>query len=84
MEAKALVDTLGNTLAEIQTQTLGYTLAEVEAKGLVDTLRHRIAEEVGTFYNTVGEVEAEVLVNKVVSRIAVVRVKTLGHNLTEV
>ena len=78
MEGKALVDTLGNTLAEIQTQTLGYTLAEVEAKALVDTLRHRIAEEVGTFYNTVGKVEAGVLVNKVPPKIAVLRVKTLG------
>ena len=50
----------------------------------MDTLRDGIAEEVETFYNTVGEVEAEVLVNKVPPKIAVLRVKTLGHNLTEV
>jgi len=31
----------------------------------------------------VGELEAEVLVNKVAPRIAVMRVKTLGHKLTE-
>ena len=84
VEAKALVDTLANTLAEIQMQTLGYTLAEVEAKVLVDTLRDGIAGEVETFYNTVSKVKADVLVGKVARRIAVLSVKTLGHNLTEV
>ena len=62
VEAKALVDTLAHTLAEIEMQTLGYTLAEAEAKALVDTLGDRVADEVKTFYNTVGEV---VLVNQV-------------------
>jgi len=65
-------------------QTLGETLAEVEAKELKDTLRDGIAQEVETFYNTVGELEAEVLVNKVANKIAVLRGKTLGHKLTKV
>ena len=56
----------------------------MEAKAIVDTLRDRIAEEVKTFYNTVGEVEGEVLVNKVAPRLAMVRVKTLRDKLTEV
>ena len=56
----------------------------MQAKALVDTLKDRIAEEVKTFYNTVGQVEAEVLVNKFTPIIAVQRVKTLGHKLTEV
>ena len=50
---------------------------------MVDILRDRIAEKVQTFYNTVGEVEAELLVNKVAPRIALVRCKTLRHKLTE-
>ena len=49
----------------------------------MDTLKDRIAEKVETFYNTVGEVEAEPLVNKVSNRMAVIRVKTLGQKLTE-
>ena len=65
-------------------QPLVYTLAEVQAKALVDTLKDRIAEKVETFYNTVGQVEAQLLVNKVANRIAVIRVKTLGQKLTEV
>ena len=56
----------------------------MQAKALVDTLKDRIAEKVETFYNTVGEVEAEPLVNKVSNRMAVIRVKTLGQKLTEV
>ena len=71
-EDKALVDTLANILAEIRMQTLGLTLAEVEAKGLVKTLKDRIAQEVETFYNTVYEGEAELLVNKVANRILVI------------
>ena len=56
----------------------------MEAKAIVDTLRDRIAEEVKTFYDTVGEMEGEVLVNKVAPRIAMVTVKTLRDKLTEV
>ena len=56
----------------------------MEVEAVVDILRDSIAEEVETFYNTVGEVEAELLVNKVAPRIAVVRCKTLRHKLTEV
>ena len=65
-------------------QPLGYTLTEVQAKALVDTLKDRIVEKVETFYNTVGEVEAELLVNKMANRMAVIRVKALGQKLTEV
>lgn len=71
-------------LAERQMQPLGYTLAEVQAKALVDTLKERIVEKVEIFYNTVGEVEAEPLVNKMANRIAVIRVKTLGQKLIKV
>ena len=53
-------------------------------KALVDTLKDLIADEVETFYNTVSEVKAELLVNKVANRIAVIRVKTLRQKLTEV
>ena len=71
-------------LAERQMQPLGYTLAEVQAKALVDTLKERIVEKVEIFYNTVGEVKAEPLVNKMANRIAVIRVKTLGQKLIKV
>ena len=70
--------------AEKQMQPLGYTVAEVQAKALVDKLKDRIAEKVETFYNKVGQVEAQLLVNKVANRMAVIRVKTLGQKLTEV
>ena len=50
----------------------------------MDTLGDRIAEEVKIFYDTVGEMEGEVLVNKVAPRIAMVTVKTLRDKLTEV
>ena len=72
-EEKALDHKLANILAEIQIQTLG--------KAVVDTLKDRIAEKVKTFYNTVGKVEAELLVNKVANRIAVIRVKIVGQKL---
>ena len=65
-------------------QPLGYTLAEVQAKALVDTLKDRIAEKFETFYNTVGQVETQLLVNKVANRMAVIRVKTLAQKVTEV
>ena len=65
-------------------QPLGYTVAEVQAKALVDKLKDRIAEKVETFYNKVGQVEAQLLVNKVANRIAVIRVKTLGQKLNGV
>ena len=42
-----------------------------------------MAEQVQTFYNTVGEVKAEVLVIKAVSRIAFVRVKPHDDRLTK-
>jgi len=41
MEAKELVGTLANTLAETEMQTLGETLADLEAKALVDTVRDK-------------------------------------------
>ena len=56
----------------------------MEAKALVETLGDKIADQVQTFYNTVGEVKAEVLVIKVDSRIAVLRVKPHEDRLTKV
>ena len=49
----------------------------------MESLGHRIAEEVGTLYNTLGEVKAEVLVNKVAARKALLRLGTLADKLTE-
>ena len=56
----------------------------MKAKALVETLWHRIEEEVGTLYNTVGEVEADVLVNKVARRLALLRLRTLADKLTDI
>ena len=80
-EEKALDHKLANILAEIQIQTLGKKLADVQAKAAVDTLKDRIAEKVKTSYNTVGKVEAELLVNKVATRIAVIRLKIPAQKL---
>ena len=56
----------------------------MKAKALVETLWHRIEEEVGTLYNTVGEVEADVLVNKVARRLALLKLSTLTDKLTDI
>ena len=56
----------------------------MEDKAIVDTLGHRIAEKVRTFFNTLAKAAAEVLVNKVAPMIAVVTVRTLGEKLTKV
>ena len=53
------------------------------ARGLVETLAEEIAKRVETLYSTVGEVDAEVLLNKVASSKAVVRVSTLADKLTK-
>ena len=37
----------------------------------MDIMAHRRAEEVGILYNTVGEVEAELLVNKVAPKVKI-------------
>ena len=56
----------------------------MEANALVDNLAENIANQVQTFYNTVGEVKAEVLVFKVASKIAVLSGKPHEHMLTKV
>ena len=50
----------------------------------MDTLWYRIEEEVGTLYNTVGELEADVLVNKVARLFALFTLKTLGDKVNEI
>ena len=84
VQTKPLVDTLANTLAQIHIKTLGWTRADVKAKVLVDTLWYRIEEEVGTLYNTVGEVEANVLVNRVARRFALFTLKTLADKVNKI
>ena len=54
------------------------------ARGRVDTLAEEKAKKVETFHSTVGEVDAEVLLNKVASSKALVRVSTLADKLTKV
>ena len=56
----------------------------MQANALVDTLGDKITDQVQTFYNTVGEVKAEVLVLKVALRIAVLRCKPHKDKLTKV
>ena len=56
----------------------------MKAKALVKTLWDRIEEEGGTLYNTAGMVEADVLVNKVARRLALLRLRKLGDKLTEI
>ena len=55
----------------------------MEANALVDTLADRIANQVQKFYNTVGEVKAEVLFFKVALRIAVLTGKPHEDMLTK-
>ena len=56
----------------------------MKVKSLEETLWRRIEEEVRTLYNTVGEVEADVLVNKVARRLALLRLRTLADKLTDI
>ena len=56
----------------------------MEANALVDTLGEKIADQVQTLYNTVGEVKAEVFVINVALRIAVLRCKPHEDMLTKV
>ena len=49
----------------------------------MDTLAEEIAKKIEIFQSTVREVEAEVLLNKVASSKAVVRVSTLADKLTK-
>ena len=49
----------------------------------MDTLAEEKAKKVETFHSTVGEVDPEVLLNKVASSKAVVRVSTLADKLTK-
>ena len=56
----------------------------MQAKPLVDTLGNKKADQVQTFYNTVGEVKAVVFVIKVALRIAVLKDKAHEDRLTKV
>ena len=55
----------------------------MEANALVDTQADKIANQVQKFYNTVGDMKAEVLVFKVASRIAVLSGKPHEDTLTK-
>ena len=67
VEAEALVDTLADTLAEVEAETLGVTLGDVEAEALVDTLADTPAEvESETLGDALGDAEAEALVDTLV------------------
>ena len=55
----------------------------MKANAQVDTLADRIANQVQKFYNTVGEVKAEVLVFKVASSIPVLSGKPHEDMLTK-
>ena len=48
VEAKALVETLANTLVEVEAETFSHTLGDVEAVAFV-----------GTSHHTLGKVEAK-------------------------
>ena len=59
MEAKALIDTLNETLPVTDAETLGDTMGDVETFELVDTLAHTLAEaEANTINNALLGVEA--------------------------
>jgi len=44
VQGKAMVDTLADTLAEVEGKTLSYTLAYVEKEALVDMLPKTVAK----------------------------------------
>jgi len=59
VEAKALIDTLNETLPVTVAVTFGYIMGDVETFELVDTLAHTLAEaEANTIKNALLGVEA--------------------------
>ena len=44
MDAETLLDTLANTLAEVESVTLGKTMRDVKTNAVVDTLSDTVAE----------------------------------------
>ena len=82
VEAEALVDTLADTLAEVEAEALGDTLGDFEAEAPVDILADTLAELEGeTLGVTLGDVEAEALVDTLVDTPAEVESETLGDAL---
>jgi len=64
LDAKALVDTLGDKLSELKAETLAYTPGHVDYKALLDTLAHTLAVvEVEKPANTLCDVKALALVD---------------------
>ena len=82
VEAEALVDTLADTLAEVEAEALGDTLGDFEAEAPVDILADTLAElEAETLGVTLGDVEAEALVDTLADTPAEVESETLGDAL---
>ena len=72
-------------VAVVKVKTRADKLAITANKALVETLANILAEiQMQKLRDTVDEVKAQLLVNKVAYRIAVIRVKTLGLKLNGV
>ena len=74
-----------NMVAVVKVKTRADKLVITANKALVETLANILAEiQMQKLRDTVDEVKAQLLVNKVAYRIAVIRVKTLGLKLNGV
>ena len=72
-------------VAVVKVKTRADKLVITANKALVETLANILAEiQMQKLRDTVDEVKAQLLVNKVANRIAVIRVKTLGLKLNGV
>ena len=61
VDAEALVDTLADSLIEVEVERLGDTLGDMDAEALVDTLADWLVEvEAETLGDTVGELLCDV------------------------
>lgn len=80
VQAEALVDMLGVTLAKEKSETLHYTLGDVEHYALVDTLADFLAGvevDVKTLGDTLIDEEAETLVDAVADTLTETEAGTL-------
>ena len=74
-----------NMVAVVKVKTRADKLVITANKALVETLANILAEiQMQKLRDTVDEVKAQLLVNMVANRIAVIRVKTLGLKLNGV
>ena len=77
VEAGALVNTMAETVEEVEAETLGVILGDVNAETLAKV-------KAGTFGKTLGDLDPEELLDKLADTLAGIEAETVGDNLDDV